>query len=83
MSNGFSNPCLINQRAIKTKGLRPAVDAEQVQPKWTTQFEELEEPRGLQGREHAFLSIMLIAIKRHHWRSDGGENCMRRATKFG
>lgn len=62
MSNGFSSPGPINQRAIKTKGLRPAVDAEQVQQEWTTQFEELEDPRGLQGREHAFLSIVLIAI---------------------
>jgi predicted transposase YbfD/YdcC len=62
MSNGFSSPCPIKQRAIKTKRLRPAVDAEQVQQEWTTQFEELEDPRGLQGREHAFLSIVLIAI---------------------
>ena len=62
ISNGFSNPGPINRRAIKTKGVRPAVDAQQVQQEWTTQFEALEDPRGLQGREHAFLSIVLIAI---------------------
>ncbi len=55
MSNGFSSPT--EQRSRQRKGLRPAVDAEQVQQQWLSQFEELEDPRGLQGREHAFLSI--------------------------
>jgi len=60
MSNGFSSPT--EQRSGRSKGLRAAVDAQQVQQQWLSQFEELEDPRGLQGREHAFLSIVLIAI---------------------
>jgi len=60
MSNGFSSPQA--QPSSKRKGLGPAVDAEQVQQQWLSQFEDLEDPRGLQGREHAFLSIVLIAI---------------------
>ena len=34
----------------------------QVQQQWLSQFEELQDPRGLQGQTHAFLSIVLIAI---------------------
>ena len=60
MSNGFSSPP--EQRSGRSKGLRAAVDAEQVQQQWLSQFEALEDPRGRQGREHAFLSIVLIAI---------------------
>ena len=62
MSNGFSSSPANQQRSSKHKGLRPAVDAEQIQQQWLSQFEDLEDPRGLQGREHAFLSIVLIAI---------------------
>lgn len=60
MSNGFSSPP--KQRSYQSKGLRPAVNAEQVQQQWLSQFEEIKDPRGLQGREHALLSIVLIAI---------------------
>lgn len=62
MSNGFSSPPPIQQRSSKRKGVRPAVDANQVQQQWLSQFEDLEDPRGLQGQTHAFLSIVLIAI---------------------
>ena len=58
MSNGFGSPSLIEQRSSKSKGLRPAVDAQQVQQQWLSQFEDLEDPRGLQGQEHAFVSIV-------------------------
>jgi predicted transposase YbfD/YdcC len=60
MSNGFSSPT--EQRSHRRKGVRAAIAAEQVQQQWLSQFEELEDPRGRQGREHAFLSIVLIAI---------------------
>jgi predicted transposase YbfD/YdcC len=60
MSNGFSSPT--EQRSRCSTGLRAAVDAQQVQQQWLSQFEALEDPRGLQGREHAFMSIVLIAI---------------------
>ncbi|MBX2863809.1 MAG: ISAs1 family transposase [Leptolyngbyaceae cyanobacterium MAG.088] len=38
------------------------MDAETVQQQWLSQFSELEDPRGAQGIEHPFLSIVLIAI---------------------
>lgn len=62
MSNGFGSSAAKQQHSSKQKGLRPAVDAEQVQQQWLSQFEDLEDPRGLQGQTHAFLSIVLIAI---------------------
>jgi hypothetical protein len=62
MSNGFGSSSPIEQRVSQGQGLRPAVDAEQVQQQWLSQFEELQDPRGLQGQTHAFLSIVLIAI---------------------
>lgn len=39
-----------------------AVDAEAVQREWLSTFGELADPRGRQGVEHPFLSIVLIAI---------------------
>ena len=62
MSNGFGSPASAEHRPSKTRGLRPAVNAKQVQQQWLSQFEELEDPRGRQGQTHAFLSIVLIAI---------------------
>lgn len=62
MANGFSSPSQLAKRSIQGPGLRPSVDAEEVQQQWLRQFEDLEDPRGLQGQEHAFLSIVLIAI---------------------
>jgi len=52
----------MQQRSGKRQGLRPAVDTEQVQQQWLSQFADLEDPRGRQGQTHAFLSIVLIAI---------------------
>lgn len=62
MSNGFGSRTPAKRHPSKSKGLRPAIDAQQVQQQWLSQFEELEDPRGRQGKEHAFLSIVLIAI---------------------
>jgi hypothetical protein len=62
MSNGFASPAPINERSSKRKGLRPAIDAEEVQQQWLSQFETLKDPRGLQGQTHTFLSIVVIAI---------------------
>jgi len=45
-------PFPAEQHPSKSKGLRPAIDAEQVQQQWLSQFEDLEDPRGLQGQEH-------------------------------
>jgi predicted transposase YbfD/YdcC len=62
MSNGFASPAPIDKRSSQRQGLHPAVDAEEVQQQWLSQFETLKDPRGLQGQTHAFLSIVLIAI---------------------
>jgi len=62
MSNGFSSSCPAEQHPNEAKGLQPACDAEQVQQEWLSKFEGLKDPRGLQGQEHAFLSIVMIAI---------------------
>jgi predicted transposase YbfD/YdcC len=62
MLKGFDLPAPTKKQSSKSKGLKPAVDAELVQQQWLAQFEELKDPRGLQGREHNFLSIVLIAI---------------------
>lgn len=62
MSNGFASPAPIDKRYSQRKGLRPAVDAEEIQQQWLSQFETLKDPRGLQGQTHTFLSIVLIAI---------------------
>lgn len=59
MSTGFS-PATTTPR--KAKRVFPAIDAQQVQQQWLKQFESLVDPRGRQGQEHAFLSIVLIAI---------------------
>lgn len=62
MANGFGSSSSAEHRPSKTRGLQPAVDAEQVQQQWLSQFADMEDPRGLQGKTHAFLSIVLIAI---------------------
>ena len=62
MSTGFSSPSSADQHPGKAKRVSPAIDTEQVQQQWLSQFESLEDPRGRQGQEHAFLSIILIAI---------------------
>ncbi|MBA3789586.1 ISAs1 family transposase [Patescibacteria group bacterium] len=62
MTKGFSTPSQSTHRPAKPSGSKAAVNAEQVQQQWVSQFQELEDPRGLQGQEHAFVSILLIAI---------------------
>lgn len=62
MSNGFGSPSQSEYRSAQSQRLRPVVDAQQVQQEWLSLFENLKDPRGLQGQEHAFLSIVLIAI---------------------
>ena len=62
MAEGFGSPSQVGERWIKGKRVPPAVDAFGVQQQWLRQFVELEDPRGRKGREHAFLSIVMIAI---------------------
>lgn len=62
MAKGFDATSKSARRLEQPTVLQPAVDAEQVQQQWISQFQDLEDPRGLQGQEHAFLSIVIIAI---------------------
>lgn len=61
MAQGFD----YTQNTTKPKAqkpLPPAIDALAIQQQWQSQFADLEDPRGLQGVEHPFLSIVMIAI---------------------
>ena len=63
MSKGFDSPSIQKERCpTKSKRLKPAVDAIEVQQQWLSQFSKLNDPRGRQGCDHAFLSVVLIAI---------------------
>jgi len=62
MAQGFApSKESAKQRPVQ-QSLPPAIDAESVQAQWQSQFAELEDPRGSQGVEHPFLSIVMIAI---------------------
>ena len=62
MSQGFA-PKEETAKAGQTKPpLRAATDAAAIQQQWESQFAELEDPRGSQGIEHPFLSIVMIGI---------------------
>lgn len=61
MAKGFD--CTLDSAKPTTRHpLPPAIDAEAIQQQWQSQFAELEDPRGRQGVEHPFLSIVMIAI---------------------
>ena len=61
MSIGFQ-PVPDSTKAKAPQPLPLAIDAESVQQQWQSQFAELEDPRGRQGVEYPFLSIVMIAI---------------------
>ena len=62
MAKGFVSAKDVVQPRPDPKPLPLAVDAESVQAQWQAQFADLEDPRGRQGVEHPFLSIVMIAI---------------------
>lgn len=62
MFNGFGSSTPIEQGGSQHPRLKPVMDAEVVQPQWLSQFEDLEDPRRRQGKEHAFERIVLIAL---------------------
>lgn len=62
MNQGFGSRVASAPRSSKGRKPQAAVNAETVQQQWLSQFSELEDPRGAQGIEHPFLSIVLIAI---------------------
>ncbi len=60
MSKGFAPVSTTTQRP--TLPTSPAVDAQEIQSKWLSYFEDLDDPRGAKGRPHPFLSVVMIAI---------------------
>ena len=62
MAKGFVSAKDVVQPRPDPKPLPLAVDAESVQAQWQAQFADLEDPRGRQGVEHPFLSVVMIAI---------------------
>ena len=62
MGQGFGSPRETVKPYPVQQSLPSALDAEAVQQQWEAHFAELEDPRGSQGIEHPFLSIVMIAI---------------------
>lgn len=60
MSKGFAPVSTTTQRP--TRPTAPAFDAQDIQSKWLSYFEDLDDPRGAKGRLHPFLSVVMIAI---------------------
>ncbi len=60
MAKGFTPAPESPQRQAQPKERKLAVDAEQVQEQWLSHFQTLVDPRGKQGQEHAFLSIVIV-----------------------
>ena len=54
MTEGFASAPESLRRQVKPRAHKTAVDAEQVQEQWLSQFQTLEDPRGKQGQEHAW-----------------------------
>lgn len=54
MAQGFTS---------KSESSKLKITAKQTLQKCVSYFETLEDPRGKQGREHNFLSIVMIALK--------------------
>lgn len=62
MAKGFAPAPESPQRQTQPTERKLAVDAEQVQEQWLSHFQTLADPRGKQGQEYGFLSIVVIAI---------------------
>lgn len=62
MANGFASAKSATNQGPTQQPLPLAIDAALVQAQWQSQFAEPEDPRGSQGVEHPFLSIVMIAI---------------------
>ncbi len=62
MPQGFAPAQEVQQPRNRPSASKPAVSLETVQEKFLSHFSSLGDPRGKQGREHAFISIVLIAI---------------------
>jgi heat shock protein HslJ len=72
MHQGFA-PNKETTKAGQKQPLCAAIDAPAIQQQWQSQFAALEDPRGLQGVEHPFLSIV----------DDSDFSCHRRCNRLG
>ena len=62
MSQGFAAAQPSPSTELKSTTLVPAGDCEQVQEQFLSYFDSLEDPRGKQGQDHVFISIVAIAV---------------------
>ena len=62
MSQGFAPHKETTKAGQSKPPLGAATDAASIQQQWEAHFAELQDPRGRQGVEHPFLSIVMIAI---------------------
>lgn len=62
MANGFAPVPKTQPSPSPFKPQASGIAVEQVQEQWLSYFQDLEDPRGKQGQQHAFLSIVLIAV---------------------
>lgn len=60
MSKGFATALPPSKNTATTTA--SAADAQEVQSKWLSYFEKLEDPRGTKGKLHPFLTVVMIAI---------------------
>ncbi len=59
MSKGFAPVSTSSKRSTLAA---PAVETQEVESKWLSYFEDLDDPRSAKGRLHPFLSVVMIAI---------------------
>ncbi len=71
MAKGFGQASISGKKSSKSSSIIAAVDCEQIQKQWAEHFEDLTDPRGSQGVLHPFISIVMIALKRDNWWSQG------------
>lgn len=62
MSQGFAATPSFPSNQSKSPTLAPAGDCEQMQEQFLSHFSRFEDPRGKQGQDHIFISIVAIAI---------------------
>ncbi|NEO19905.1 MULTISPECIES: hypothetical protein [unclassified Moorena] len=68
---GFDKPTNSTYTSSPSLPLQPALDVQQVQQQMLEHFEHLSDPLRKQGVLHPFVSIVMIALERHHGRGKG------------
>ncbi len=62
MAKGFGAPTQSSHASVASPGITPTVDTTSIPQQWLSTFAELDDPRGSQGVDHAFVSIVMIAV---------------------